>query len=78
MMIQLKRTLPTFVSPLVCHDDAYTGPKRPRLTPLSSAESRVEVEELVRERTSLERKLKEKKSQLSKLKLVKLYRSKVS
>ena len=79
-MTQLKRARPTFVSPLA-HHDTSSDPKRPQLTPPNGADNRVEeprVEELAKEKTLLESRLKEREGKLSKLKLVKLYRSKVS
>lgn len=78
-----------FISPLA----HASSPKRPRLTPSHVADSLApaqgskggnkgeEVEggpqQLVREKKLLEHNLKEKEGQLSKLRLVRLYRSKV-
>lgn len=76
-----------FIPPLV-HETSSSGPKRPRVTPTSDADTftapptqatgATRLEQLVKEKKLLESKLKEKEGQLSKLKLVKLYRRKVS
>lgn len=78
-----------FISPLI-HEKSSNSPKRPRMTASSGADTfaaappsqqeggEARLEQLIKEKTLLESKLKEKEGQLSKLKLVKLHRSKVS